>query len=310
MVDFSRAEGSKNHRAAFLRETSNVISYEESLKEQYNNIWEKLEIIRKERAAIIEDTIQLLKNNKVKLEKQLGRCNNEELVSELNSVKMTLPYTEREVIEINALKIGNRYDLICQYGEELQRIYNSILAFKVPEIDVEEEVEFSIEPEKKEEQPETQEEFERVVAIKTPSRELVRSLNEYKKSHQPDIIEDDELIGDDEELLNTDELSSISDEIAFITEDLRDETDEESYIPYSIDDSVSLQDVAKHVYGNDDSWIKVYEYDDNAIVIDEISRQTGDSIEHIASTPGVLKNVTIKFPTSLNKQEENTRRVS
>jgi len=308
MVDFSRAEGSKSHRAAFMRETSNVISYEESLKEQYNTIWEKLEKLRKDRAAIIEDTIQLLKNNKVKLEKQLGRCNNEELISELNSVKMSLPYVERETIEISALKIDNRYDLIQEYGKELQKIYNSILAFKVREIDEDEEVEISTSKNNDEKVEDEREELESVVSIKKASKSLVTSLEEYKKSHRPDIIDDEDLIGD-EDLLDTDELSSISDEIAYITEDLKEENSDE-FIPYSIDDMHSLKEVAKHVYGEDDSWVKIYDYADNAIVIDEVSRNTGESINYIASTPGVLKNVIIKFPTVLVKQEEQTRKVA
>ena len=71
MQDFSRAEGSKNHRASFYKASNNIIDYIQYLQNKYRGLSERLEEARKERAAIIEETIQLLKNNKVKLRIQV-----------------------------------------------------------------------------------------------------------------------------------------------------------------------------------------------------------------------------------------------
>lgn len=65
MIDFSRAEVSKNHHASFMKTSNNIISFVEDLQSKYNSTREKLEIIRKEMAAIKEETIQLIKNNKI-----------------------------------------------------------------------------------------------------------------------------------------------------------------------------------------------------------------------------------------------------
>ena len=98
MIDFSRAEVSKNHHASFMKTSNNIISFVEDLQSKYNSTREKLEIIRKEMAAIKEETIQLIKNNKIRLGKQLCRCDNKELNAELLNAINALEDDEKEKI--------------------------------------------------------------------------------------------------------------------------------------------------------------------------------------------------------------------
>lgn len=152
MVDFSRAEGSKNHRSSFLKASGNIIEFIQALQEQYRSTWERLEEARKERAAIIEETIQLLKNNKIKLGKQLGRCNNAEINKELLNAINALNYLEKEKIEINLIKINNRYELILDLGTKLESMSQQLTGYRVLEDDYEEEVEIVIPKKTKEKQ--------------------------------------------------------------------------------------------------------------------------------------------------------------
>ncbi len=140
MIDFSRAEVSKNHHASFMKTSNNIISFVEDLQSKYNSTREKLEIIRKEMAAIKEETIQLIKNNKIRLGKQLCRCDNKELNAELLNAINALEDDEKEKIQINLIKINNRYDKIQVLGKELEEIAEKIAAYRVIEDDYEEEV--------------------------------------------------------------------------------------------------------------------------------------------------------------------------
>lgn len=144
MVDFSRAEGSKNHRASFVKASNNVIELIQSLQSSYETKWVQLEQLRKDRAAIIEATIQLLKNNKLKLNKQLGRCKNPEINEELLKIINNLPFQTKEEIQYNLLKINNRYQEIVRLGKELETLEEMLSNYRIEEDDYEEEVEIDL----------------------------------------------------------------------------------------------------------------------------------------------------------------------
>ncbi len=72
MIDFSKAEGSRNHKSSFDHTAKNIIDHVTELENSYQQTWANLERVRKERAAIIEDIILLVKNNKIKLDR-VGR---------------------------------------------------------------------------------------------------------------------------------------------------------------------------------------------------------------------------------------------
>ncbi|MCH5167801.1 MAG: hypothetical protein J1F35_07970 [Erysipelotrichales bacterium] len=344
MVDFSRAEKAKNHRASFFKASDNVILYIEQLKNEYQATWEKNEVIRKQRAAIVEDTIQFLKSNKIKLTKQLGRCNNEELNKELVDAINSISDKEvREKIQINLIKINNRFEVIQEFGSELDRLMQTLSHYRVPEDDIEDEivitmpkketlnatteetpvelVELPKEPE--ETTPESEinasldtEGLEKVINIKDASKELVSDLSKVlddKKSKRTEAVQDDDIhYFKEEDIFNTNELSSIQDEVDYITSDTLEteiysndkvvETNEE-FILFTIDDNMTLKGIAQNVYQDEENWIYLYNYGNNANKIDRKVAEFNVSVEEIASLPKYLSGVTLEFPTVLVAKE-------
>lgn len=182
MIDFSRAEVSKNHHASFMKTSNNIISFVEGLQSKYNSTREKLEIIRKEMAAIKEETIQLIKNNKIRLGKQLCRCDNKELNAELLNAINALEDDEKEKIQINLIKINNRYDKIQVLGKELEEIAEKIAAYRVVEDDYEEEVVLTV-PKKDKEKKSNYNEKKKEDVIK---KETPIEKTQVKKVEQKD----------------------------------------------------------------------------------------------------------------------------
>lgn len=330
MIDFSRAEGSKNHRASMMKASNSIIEIIQQLQTDYNTIWEKLEIQRKERAAIIEETIMLLKNSKVKLNKQLGRCDNQEINKELLQTINALPDEEKETIQINLVRINNRFERICKLGKKLEAISNELSRYRIMETDYEEEVEIVIPSKNKENTDEVKdaqqnEELEEVVSRKEASDELISSLDETLESKKrPDNSMKSTLIDDDDirytrntELDDTNELASIEDEISLITEEdeeekideyLNSQTEEKAeddeYILFTINEMTTLKEIAQNVYQNENHWKYIYNYGHNKGKIDRKAAEFDVDVETIASEPGYLKNVTLEFPTILVTQEE------
>lgn len=248
MIDFSRAEVSKNHHASFMKTSNNIISFVEGLQSKYNSIREKLEIIRKEMAAIKEETIQLIKNNKIRLGKQLCRCDNKELNAELLNAINALEDDEKEKIQINLIKINNRYDKIQVLGKELEEIAEKIAAYRVIEDDYEEEVVLTIPKKDKEKKSNTNEkkkeiekketliEKPQVKKVEQKDKELEKVINVHSakeallKDYEAKVgktvgqesapisyeIEEDIQYFAATDLYNTNELASIQDEMDYL----------------------------------------------------------------------------------------------
>lgn len=335
MLDFSRAENSKNHRLSYMKASNTLIEIMEQFQKEYNAIWEKLEIQRKERAAIIEETIQLLKNNKVKLTKQLGRCDNHEINKEVLEIINALPDEERETIQINLVRINNRYERICKLGKKLEELNDALSNYRIMEADYEDEVEIVIPSKNKDKVEETKpnqpkeeppkEEIEEVVSRKEASSELISSLDqtlEAKERHdnsmKSTLIEDDDIrYKRKDDLEDTNELSSIEDEINYITEtddeekineylnsQVEEEPKDDEYVLFTINEMTTLKEIAQNVYQNEKLWKYIYTYGHNKGKIDRKASQYDVDAETIASEPGYLKNVTLEFPTILVTQEE------
>lgn len=333
MIDFSRAEGSKNHRASFIKASNTIIEIMQQLQTDYNTVWEKLEIQRKERAAIIEETIQLLKNSKVKLNKQLGRCDNHEINKELLQTINALPDEEKETIQINLVRINNRFERICKLGKRLEELSSSLARYRILEKDSEEEVEIVI-PSKNKDKSSSEktsqvekEDVEKVVSRKEANAELASSLDKAleerkraDKSMKSTLIEDDDIrYTNEENLFDTNELASIEDEVSYITEEeatddedkineflaqSEEETNDDEYVLFTINEVTTLKEIAKNVYQNEANWKYIYNYGHNKGKLDRKAAEFDVEVEDIASTPGYLKNVTLEFPTILVTQEE------
>lgn len=327
MVDFSRAEGSKNHRASFIKTSTNVIDFVEGLQSKYNSTWEKLEIVRKEMAAIKEETIQLIKSNKIHLGKQLGRCDNKELNEELLNAINALKDDEKERIQINLIKINNRYDKIQVLGKELEDLAAQLSAYRVLEDDYDDEVVISMPkkdskksvntttPRKETPKPtpvvsSKTEGLEKVVDVHPASETLIIDFESKtsKKEEMPnETLNDDIRYFTATDLYDTNELASIQDEVAYldsIQEEKQDEENDDECILFTITDKLTLKEIAKNVYQSESNWKPLYNYGTNTNKIDRKAAEYGVSVEEIVSTPGYLADVTLQFPTLLVMPEE------
>lgn len=87
--------------------------------------------------------------------------------------------------------------------------------------------------------------------------------------------------------------------------------EEVDYASFTINNDISFCDLVRHVYEEDSSedydselWESVYNFSSNKDIIDKIAEDRGISIEDVVSTPGILKNVTLRFPTELTIYEQ------
>ena len=193
MADFSRAEYSKNHKSSFDAALLSTRNYLTELETAYNKYWTELEMLRKERAAIIENAIKVLKNNNIKLQKQLCRCNNEELNAELKRALPSLGFADLEEIQVGIVKINMRYDKIEELSKKLLEIVDELAKFRAPEKDQTEEVVINFQSVKKSKaaqmkekvtpKEEPQDEMEEVIDKHKASDATVISLNQYLDEH-------------------------------------------------------------------------------------------------------------------------------
>lgn len=335
MVDFSRAEGSKNHRASFIKTCTNVINFIEELQSRYNKTWETLEQTRKERAAIIEETIQFIKNAKIRLGKQLGRCDNKELNEELLNAINALEGEEKEKIQINLIKINNRYDKIQVLGEELEKLSEKLANYRILEDDYDDEVvitmpkkevnknnqskEKIVTPKKEEQEPTLSktEGLEKVINIHEAKSVLLKDLEAkigcIKMPEEKDFESEDIRYFTATDLYNTNELASIQDEVDYLTsidesynESENQTSNEDECILFTINDKLTLKEIAKNVYQSEDNWLPLYNYGNNTNKLDRKAAEYNVSVEELVSTPGYLTNVTLEFPTLLVMPEEMT----
>lgn len=263
MVDFSRAEGSKNHRASFVKASNNVIELISRLQSSYEAKWVELEALRKERAAIIENTIQLLKNNKLKTTKQLGRCKNPEINEELLKILNTLPFKEKEELQYNLLRINNRFEKITTLGRELEQLEAMLSNYHINEDDYDDEVVINIGKSKKintDKSTEVESEITtlshadltKVIDVHDASEELIQDLNRTLATMQKKDVEMEEFkssLYEEEKIpnnviefpYNEDILASIQDEVeeAYITPTVNEKTDSiNNYMDYSTNEEV------------------------------------------------------------------------
>lgn len=330
MVDFSRAEGSRNHRASFIKTSTNVIDFVEELQSKYNSTWEKLETIRKEMAAIKEETIQLIKNNKIRLGKQLGRCDNKELNEELLNAINALKDDEKEKIQINLIKINNRYDKIQVLGKELESLTEKLAQYRVLEEDYDDEVVISMPKKETKKSTNTStakkttqtpvqsrtEGLEKVVGRHNASEALIidfESKTTKKKQESSENVEEDIRYFTATDLYNTQELAAIQDEMDYeasidkMAEEIKEETEvpeEDECILFTINDKLTLKEIAKSVYQSESNWLPLYNYGTNTNKIDRKAAEYGVTVEEIVSNPGYLAEVTLQFPTLLVMPEE------
>ena len=186
-------------------------------------------------------------------------------------------------------------------------------------------------------------ELEQVVGIKQATPTLLANVNamleerQIKVSSQPDtsfigveddIIGDDDLFGYDNDVssgLDRDLMDVVDDDApAFVqkedesniidylnyvdtmnTDDVVsfDNQDDDS-MPFTLDDKLTLDEIANNVYGDADLWKDLYKYGSNKAKIDKRAREAHVSVSVAATNPGYLAGLELNFPVELVTYEE------
>ena len=186
-------------------------------------------------------------------------------------------------------------------------------------------------------------ELEQVVGIKQATPTLLANVNamleerQIKVSSQPDtsfigveddIIGDDDLFGYDNDVssgLDRDLMDVVDDDTpAFVqkedesniidylnyvdtmnTDDVVsfDNQDDDS-MPFTLDDKLTLDEIANNVYGDADLWKDLYKYGSNKAKIDKRAREAHVSVSVAATNPGYLAGLELNFPVELVTYEE------
>lgn len=202
MVDYSRATTSKAAKDAFDSTADSLIRAIESLKGEYSKEWETEEEYRKGRAAIIENVKPILKEHDIKLRKPLDRCNNEELMEELDRAAQALPYEDREEIEVAKVRIDGRYTQIVEQAKILEALNDKLAKYHLPEKDYDQEVIISINDLKK--SHETKREEVKEVKEETPKQtETIIFPTTRESRHEEDLEEVTDVYQADEALLSS-----------------------------------------------------------------------------------------------------------
>lgn len=266
MVDFSRAEGSRNHHSSFDKTINEIIERVNELQNMYNTTWEELEHYRKERAAYIENIIQIIKNSKLRTDLPLGRCNNDELINQLNKILPALPFEDKEEVECSIVRINNRYTEIVRLGEKLEKLASDLSSFYIKEQDASLEVEVTLNKDKQ-----SDDTLEKVENITEAPEELVEKADQLRESLADSKVDDENV----------------------------------SFVPYKLTANTSLNYFIENVYGDSDYLTEIYNYSDNKKKIDAILEEADCSLEQAVNINGFFNNLTLKFPTEVEIQSKH-----
>lgn len=302
MIGIERADKSKKHKASVEAAINSINMYVQGLSVKYNNIWNQLEKNRKQRAELIEEIIKTLKENAVKTNIPLGKCDNRELNIEVESVLSKLRLTPKELVQCNLIKINNRFDSIEKLGKELHEIALEISKIRVPEADLKDEIilDFSKIEEKKQEENQT-------------------VIEEYVTEEMQDENELDEVIGItgsslklNESLDNDLGINSIDDNTVDIDtvverslEDLMDEykssiqVNNDDCISYEIKDGESFLDVNEKMYEGQVPWNALLVYGDNEVNISKYASENNMKIYDVICDKHALAGLSISIPVEI-----------
>lgn len=308
MLGIERAEKSRKHKASVEATASSVIKYIEELLSKYNDLWNQLEKNRKQRAALIEEIIKTLKDNSVKTNVPLGKCDNRQLNIELESVFDKLELAPKELIQCNLIKANNRYEEIIKIGKQLDAISLELSKIRVPEKDYKEEVILDlskiddiVKEESKVDPVDIVEDirddsFDEVIAISNASDTLNESLDRelnmgIDDSFDEDTIELNDLVEKSlEDLLN--EYESV------------DSKEDDEFVSYEIKDGESFLDINEKVYEGQVPWNALYAYGNNEEAINRYADLYNMSIYDCIKDKHVLAGTIIEIPLQMTYNTE------
>jgi hypothetical protein len=187
------------------------------------------------------------------------------------------------------------------------------------------------------------EECEQVVGIKQASPELLESVNAMLEERavnnnaddasfdglENDIINDEDLFGYDDDVTSgltrdlmdvvdkednvpfvpREDDSNIIDYLSYVDSMNQDdvvtfENQDDDSMPFTLDDRLTLDEIANNVYGDSDLWKDLYKYGTNKAKIDKRAREAHVSVSVAATNPGYLAGLELNFPVELVTYEE------
>ena len=187
------------------------------------------------------------------------------------------------------------------------------------------------------------EECEQVIGIKQASPELLASVNAMLEERavnnyaddssfdglENDIINDEDLFGYDDDVtsgltrdlmdvvdtednvpfVQREDDSNIIDYLSYVDSMNQDdvvtfENQDDDSMPFTLDDRLTLDEIANNVYGDSDLWKDLYKYGTNKAKIDKRAREAHVSVSVAATNPGYLAGLELNFPVELVTYEE------
>ena len=138
-----------------------------------------------------------------------------------------------------------------------------------------------------------------------------RTINRYDNSVSSgltrdlmDFVEPE----DDVEFVQKEDESNIIDYLNYVdsmnNDEVSFENQDEDSMPFTLDDKLTLDEIANNVYGDADLWKDLYKYGSNKSKIDKRAREAHVSVSVAATNPGYLAGLELNFPVELVTYEE------
>lgn len=287
MVDFSKAEQTKNHKNSFEKTINSLCEHLEGLRKEYLSQWDMVEKHRKERAALVEQLIRIVKDEKIKLPVSLTNCTHEELMNVLAEAIPSMTDEQKNKIQPLMQDIDNKFVSIQNEAEKLEKIFIDLSDIRLKEADYEDEVIF------------------------VPKKKKAPVPEELEKTNYPSIIENNDLMFKPDTIeRDTNMANSIAEEIESILASdvpilkpdekvIEIKEPEVEDIPYTLHNGVTFVEIAENVYGDSSLWEDLYRYSTNKDVIDRKAQEFNVDVETAVNSPTILENTDLILPTEL-----------
>ena len=114
---------------------------------------------------------------------------------------------------------------------------------------------------------------------------------------------------DDVEFVQKEDESNIIDYLNYVDQINNDDVvsfdnQDDDSMPFTLDDKLTLDEIANNVYGDADLWKDLYKYGSNKSKIDKRAREAHVSVSVAATNPGYLTGLELNFPVELVTYEE------
>jgi hypothetical protein len=303
MENFAKPSVLKNHRNSFNSSVKAIRELIDNMSSEYSHTADNISAYSDKRKGLIQSLENKFK--KYNLDYKAPLIQNElkeiigyakELESQLDISLVSLDGDKKKSVLDDSLSIPSDItqievisDRIEKASIRLEELEKELSMIRIPEKDSKEE---------------------KVINFKN----LVNKKKNTEKN-ESEIKEEGKVISFED--FNNDNISSeifkeedsYEEELSHYLDNLMGE--ETNVVKVNFDNNnSSLSDKVEAVYGDAELWDKIYKYNDNnKDVIDEKAQELGISPEEVVADKNALKGSIIDFPTELDLEEENVKRL-